>query len=310
MSNSGLYLITVQVQAACAALLPYPRTAWSFSKGNQVITTGNGGGNESLGGMFSAGAGKYTLDLDVHDDGSCLNAASPRLIIAAFEYEHPEVDKNLIHAFFLSLLLAVTGFNLFIHSYRARRHEELACSLTEPRTATAPNRRRFMSARGRCHQTPKNTPGLFNKSQRTRSPETKAIIRVAVPESILVWPDRVIHLSFCVDADLRRSVLSIGSKRLAHPSHQAGDRSQGTTGRRAVAGPSGVCWTRRGSKSLHRVAPCSLGRLRHSIAESACRSAADLACVCRGRAGYRMAVCCESHRRDSRFTRRSGLAHV
>ena len=111
---------------------PLPRTAWSFSKGDQVITTGNGGGNEALGGIFSAGAGRYTLDLDVRDDGSCLNAASPHLIIAAFEYEHPEVDKNLIHAFFLSLLLAVTGFNLFIHSYSARRLEEPACSLTEP----------------------------------------------------------------------------------------------------------------------------------------------------------------------------------
>lgn len=111
---------------------PLPRTAWSFSKRGQVITSGKGGGNEALGGMFSASAGRYTLDLDVRDDGSCLNAASPRLVIAAFEYLHPEVDDNLIHAFFLSLLLAVTGFNLFIHPYSARRHEELTCSLTEP----------------------------------------------------------------------------------------------------------------------------------------------------------------------------------
>ncbi len=111
---------------------PPPRTAWSVSEQGQVITSGDGGGDKALGGFFSVTAGRYTLDLDVRDDGSCLNAASPSLVIAAFEYEHPEVDGNLSRAFFLSLLLAVTGLNLFIRSYSARRHQEPACSLTEP----------------------------------------------------------------------------------------------------------------------------------------------------------------------------------
>lgn len=70
------------------------------------------------------------LDIDVRDDGSRLNAASPRLVIAVFRYRHQEVDDNLVDAFFLSLLLAVTGFGLFIHSYNAQRHEALICPLT------------------------------------------------------------------------------------------------------------------------------------------------------------------------------------
>ena len=111
---------------------PLPRTAWSLSKGGQVVKNGNGGGHEGMGGFFYAGAGRYTLDFDVRDNGTCLNAGSPRLVIAAFRYQHPEVDDNLTGAFFLSLLFAVTGFNLFVHSYRARRYQEPACSLTEP----------------------------------------------------------------------------------------------------------------------------------------------------------------------------------
>jgi len=109
---------------------PLPRTAWSLSKGGQVVKIGNG--NEGMGGFFYAGAGRYTLDFDVRDNGTCLNAGSPRLVIAAFRYLHPEVDDNLTGAFFASLLLTVTGFYLFVHSRRAQGNQEPACSLTEP----------------------------------------------------------------------------------------------------------------------------------------------------------------------------------
>jgi biopolymer transport protein ExbD len=106
---------------------PPPRTAWSLSKGGRVVANGTAGG-----GFFHADAGRYALDFDVRDDdGSCLNAGSPRLIIAAFRYEHPEVNDKLTGAFFLSFLLAATGINLFVHSRRARRNQEPVYSLTE-----------------------------------------------------------------------------------------------------------------------------------------------------------------------------------
>jgi hypothetical protein len=70
---------------------PFPRTVWSLSKGVQNVANGTAGG-----GFFHADAGRYALDFDVRDDdGSCLNAGSPRLIIAALRYEYPEVDDKL-----------------------------------------------------------------------------------------------------------------------------------------------------------------------------------------------------------------------
>jgi biopolymer transport protein ExbD len=114
---------------------PRPRTVWFLSKGGQVVANGNGGGGEHMGGVFGsfyADAGRYTLDFEVLDNGTCLNAGSPRLTIETFRDRHPEVDDNVTNAFFLGLLLAFTGINLFVHSYRARRQQEPACPLTEP----------------------------------------------------------------------------------------------------------------------------------------------------------------------------------
>jgi hypothetical protein len=114
----------------CPDLLP--RTVWSISQGSQVVTNGNGGGDKGMGGVFRADAGRYTLDFEVRDNGTCLNAGSPRLTIATFPEWHPEVDDNLADASFLSLLLAFAGITLFVPSYRARHQQEAACSLTEP----------------------------------------------------------------------------------------------------------------------------------------------------------------------------------
>ena len=83
-------------------------------------------------GSFYADAGRYTLDFEVLDNGTCLNAGSPRLTIETFRERHPEVDDTLTDASFLSLLLAFAGITLFVASYRARSHQEPICSLTEP----------------------------------------------------------------------------------------------------------------------------------------------------------------------------------
>jgi hypothetical protein len=117
---------------------PRPRSVWSVSKGREIIARG---GDERLDGHFFVPAGAYTLDLDVQDDGSCFNAASPRLVVASVQYLYSEVasaspflrsDDQVTRAFLVALLLAVTGGNLLVRSRRARRGQEPVCSLTEP----------------------------------------------------------------------------------------------------------------------------------------------------------------------------------
>jgi hypothetical protein len=110
----------------------FPRTSWELSKQGQVVARGDRSEPDEMGGVFSADAGMYRLDLEVWDDGSCLNAGSPQVGIAALDYQHSDVDHRLTRAFFASLLLAVTGLNLLLYSARARRPPGPECSLTLP----------------------------------------------------------------------------------------------------------------------------------------------------------------------------------
>ncbi len=121
--------------------------AWSLSHGGRILANGTSNGDQgAIGGTdamrrilgdFQAGKGIYVLDLDILQDGSRLNSASPRLVVfeAGFEWYHADaMGRDIL---FLSLLLAVAGTCLIIRSARSRRREELAalarsCSLTQP----------------------------------------------------------------------------------------------------------------------------------------------------------------------------------
>ena len=113
------------------------RMSWSLSNGERVVGSGNLAWRDRMDSRFHAGKGRYTLDVDVWDDGSFLNAVAPRLVIVEIGNEHGRAHKRALSAFILFLLLTAVGVTLAIRSASERRHEKLANfarahSLTQP----------------------------------------------------------------------------------------------------------------------------------------------------------------------------------
>jgi len=116
--------------------------SWSLFNGKRVVVSGDSTRNgrvwyQTSLGAFYAGKGQYFLDIDLWQDGSRFNSRSPRLVVSESGSVQSEVGTWLGRAFFMSLLAAVAGIFLLIHSAvewrrekRASRAREL--SLTQP----------------------------------------------------------------------------------------------------------------------------------------------------------------------------------
>ena len=117
----------------CTALADLNGVAvsWSLFNGERLVAQGDSTRNErgwsatDLG-TFRADKGRYSLELNVRQDGSRFNSASPRLVVYESGGLQSEVGSWLGRAFLLSLLAAAAGIFLLIHSTVEWRREKLA----------------------------------------------------------------------------------------------------------------------------------------------------------------------------------------
>ena len=101
---------------------PAPRSVWVLSDQKTFAARRSGDLAQLRAWYVAAGPGRYTLDLDVQDDGGCLKASKPRLRMLASREPYDELgDQGL-----LSLLLIATGIISFAGSDVARRREARA----------------------------------------------------------------------------------------------------------------------------------------------------------------------------------------
>lgn len=110
------------------------RMSWSLSNRERVIAKGVNDPPALWLGFFDAGTGRYTLDLDVWDDGSRLNAWAPHLKISeAGGTASRTVDDAMGRAFATLLLLVALGTLVLIRGRRERQAAWVkAHCLTQP----------------------------------------------------------------------------------------------------------------------------------------------------------------------------------
>lgn len=230
------------------------KVSWSLSERQHVVANGHSDvdqgvthGNETVRrvlGHFSAGKGDYVLDLDVLQDGSRLNAGSPRLVIYESGGEYAYANNNVVSALTLCLLLAPVGTLMLIRAAVMRRQDELdafsrAFPLNQPGPQSlAPMTGGSATAQGvagagkfsKNGPTPRN-PCTFTDYQSSPPGAARAIERTTVPEDVYDWTD----YSACLphDSNTRVGSLRMGPRnscRFTYPSLRPGSLTQGNPG--------------------------------------------------------------------------------
>ncbi len=99
------------------------RMSWSVSKNGRVTTRGH---NTRLGGElghFHAGRGRYTLDLDIVDDGRRLNAGAPRLVVYEDGSIRSATEVRDVQLLLLFIALTAVGISAILRSVIVERQE-------------------------------------------------------------------------------------------------------------------------------------------------------------------------------------------
>jgi biopolymer transport protein ExbD len=122
--------------------LPDLVTSWSLSNRGRVVAKSAGQMCDSLG-EFTAGSGRYVLDVHVLRDGGRFNSYGPRLAVYEVGGAQVASDNQGILAFWSLVVLTTLGAGAVISSTIQRRHERLdsfveAWPLTLPESQLPP----------------------------------------------------------------------------------------------------------------------------------------------------------------------------
>jgi biopolymer transport protein ExbD len=98
------------------------RASWSLSNGGRVVAEGTSDLVNFVLGDFEAGAGSYTLDLDVSGDAGCLDAGAPHVVVSeSWGIGRSIVDDAMGRALATVLLLSAAGTFVLLRGRRERQ---------------------------------------------------------------------------------------------------------------------------------------------------------------------------------------------
>jgi biopolymer transport protein ExbD len=143
---TGTYLFEIEVRpefgvesGPCEAGVRCPSAlamSWSLSQRRRMVAGAEKFPNGSVLGGFSVGPGLYTLDLDIRQDGSRLNAGAPHLVVIENGQVYAEAENRKHQALLLLLSLGSVGICLIIRAGAGQLQEigdgrARACALTQ-----------------------------------------------------------------------------------------------------------------------------------------------------------------------------------
>ena len=168
------------IQSRCPDTTAFP-VSWSLSDGRRIVARndGDGGNGYEWGidssvrelGTFTVEKGEYFLDVGISQDGSRLNAGSPRLVVVKNGNGQTYVEEQFVHASGLSVVcFIVAGFLIFHPAIVLRREKRVRIARDFSLTLLGPQTREIQwdpsvtctqAANPALHRLPSFQFGLF-----------------------------------------------------------------------------------------------------------------------------------------------------